>query len=216
MEDFNVPEKNLTTTWSVTKKHQKKPIDSNILIDLALNFLSDAVEIEKLYDKLKFQQNKTSEQQKFKKNKETIIAYDLTAKYYYCRSNDNNAPRICICVIYDKKTKQYHRGLSICSFQDIVNKEYGRDTAEDRALHAFLTKKSSQQVKRYEVISIISLLDDNSLDILRKTYNNFDTTCTIMDCCCNNNANKIFKCDYNVTLNDFEKKIFSNKKEIKK
>jgi len=78
----------------------------------------------------------------------------------------------------------YHRGISICSYLDIVNKEDGRDIAEDRAIQALKTKETNSEINRADV----SLFIEGIIDFI------FDN-----------------KVDYNVDLTNFEKRLFTPK-----
>jgi len=122
-------------------------------------------------------------QKRYKKNKEFIYTNRLERRFYYYR-DELDAPRITICIIHDPKQKMYHRGISICSYLDIVNKEDGRDIAEDRAIQALKTKETNSEINRADV----SLFIEGIIDFI------FDN-----------------KVDYNVDLTNFEKRLFTPK-----
>lgn len=122
-------------------------------------------------------------QKRYKKNKEFIYTNHLERRFYYHRDK-SDAPRITICIIHDLKQKMYHRGISICSYLDIVNKEDGRDIAEDRAVKAMKLKTSTEEIIRGDII-----MGYDSIPELNYEY----------------------KSDYNVVITEFERKLFTPK-----
>jgi len=109
--------------------------------------------IDKLFEKLEHQIQLTELQRQYKKNKEFILTNKLDVRVYYYREQ-LNAPRISVCVIRDKNDI-YYRGISFCSFRDIVSKEDGRDMAEARAVKAIKNQKPSEPITRIETEDII-------------------------------------------------------------
>lgn len=63
----------------------------------------------------------------------------MIEKYYYFRSNENK-PRITVCILANPATKEYSRGVAICSKQDNPCKKTGRKIAKERALFALKIK----------------------------------------------------------------------------
>lgn len=105
----------------------------------------------KSQNKLNNQKIKTDLQRRYKKNKEFIYRNRLIEKIYHIRDSQN-APRITVCILFDPKKNMYCRGVSICSRLDCVNKEEGRDIAEDRAVQAMKSEKSSRRFISKEAI----------------------------------------------------------------
>jgi len=160
----------------------------NPIKDLVYEVDQDKTTIEMLSLELREQQKKTEMQRRYKKNKEFINMNKLYEKFYYYRDNFNS-PRISVCVINDPKTKMFHRGISLCSFLDHVDKEEGRDIAEDRAIRAIKFKSNSESISRREAEDIIlSIGQEYNESVFPQNLN--------------------FKSEYNVTLTDFEKKLF--------
>jgi hypothetical protein len=57
----------------------------------------------------------------------------LQPVYYYVR-DDENKPRVTICIIVDTEAERIlSRGIALCSFKDCPNKKIGRKIAEGRA-----------------------------------------------------------------------------------
>jgi len=135
-------------------------------------------ELIKSYLKLKLE---VEIQKRYKKNKEFIYTNHLERRFYYHR-DEFGAPRITICIIRDLKQKMYHRGISICSYLDIVNKEDGKDIAEDRAIKAIKSKTTSEEINRGD---IIQMEHDIKTDIYYK-----------------------YKSNYDIDITEFEKKLF--------
>ncbi len=115
------------------------------------------------------------DQIKFKKNKEFLYSNCNTIKRRFYHYRDaNKHPRITICVLYDIKSNKYSRGISLCSFLDQPIKAYGRDNAEDRAIKALRSQKSSCPITRREADILISLSTEFLADILvyeKSSYN---------------------------------------------
>jgi hypothetical protein len=127
--------------------------------------------------------NNVELQKRYKKNKEFIYTNHIERRFYYHRDK-SDAPRITICIIHDLKQKMYHRGISICSYLDIVNKEDGRDIAEDRAINAMRSKISKEEINRGDIIQM-----------------EYDMNCIWYD----------YKSDYDVEITEFERKLFTPK-----
>lgn len=144
-----------------------------------LNFIAE-------FDKL---QQKFETVRRFKKNKDFLYVNRFKRRFYYFRDTDNH-PRITVCIIQDPKSKIYCRGLSLCSFMDATEKEFGRDMAEDRAIKAFKTQKHSEKMTRVETDKIIS-------SILKF----------------GNELNNAYKSVYDTLLTEFETKLFTPKPE---
>jgi hypothetical protein len=123
-------------------------------------------------------------QKNYKKNKEFIYTNRLERRFYYHRDK-LGVPRITVCVIYDSKQEMYHRGISICSYLDIANKEEGRDIAEDRAINAMRSKISKEEINRGDIIQ--------------------------MECDINSGIYYDYKSDYDVIITEFEKELFTPK-----
>lgn len=123
-------------------------------------------------------------QKRYKKNKEFIYTNRLERRFYYHRDK-LEVPRVTVCVIYDSKQKMYHRGISICSYLDIANKEEGRDIAEDRAINAMRSKISKEEINRG--------------DIIQMEYDMNSGICYD------------YKSDYDVEITEFERKLFTPK-----
>ena len=123
-------------------------------------------------------------QKRYKKNKEFIYTNRLERRFYYYRDK-SDAPRITICIIHDPKQEMYHRGISICSYLDIVNKEDGRDIAEDRAVKAMKLKTSTEEIIRGDIIQM---------------------ECDIAPEICHE-----YKSNYNIEITEFEKQLFTPK-----
>jgi len=134
-------------------------------------------------EKLEKQYIKTTKQVQYKRNREFIYTNNLIRRFYHYRDH-LKAPRVTVCVLYDPREKMYHRGISICSYLDIVNKEEGRDIAEDRAIKALKTKMTNSEIDRTNVLLLLEELYD------------FDFK---------------YKVDYNVTITNFEKRLFTPK-----
>jgi hypothetical protein len=79
----------------------------------------------------------------------------------------------------------YHRGISICSYLDIVNKEDGRDIAEDRAVKAMKSKTSAEEINRGDIIQM-------EYDIAPEICHEY-------------------KSNYDVDITEFERKLFTPK-----
>lgn len=123
-------------------------------------------------------------QKKYKKNKEFLYVNRLSRRFYHYR-DALNAPRITVCIIQDSKQNMYHRGISICSYLDIVNKEEGRDIAENRAIEAMKTKTSKYEINRGDTIKLTHEINQ---------YNFYE-----------------YKSEYNVNITEFERKLFTPK-----
>jgi len=108
--------------------------------------------------------------------------------YYYIRDYDQR-PRISVCILYDEKTGVSARGVSLCSMLDMPNKQTGRELAEQRALKAFLKKKSFGEIKSSNSLNVFINCKIDSYEM----YENFH-----------------FKCHYNPILNSVEKKLIKN------
>jgi hypothetical protein len=123
-------------------------------------------------------------QKKYKKNKEFIYTNHLERRFYYY-TDKLDAPRVTICIIHDQKQNMYHRGISICSYLDIVNKEEGRDIAENRTIKAMKLKISTEKINRGD---IIQMEHDIKMDIYYE-----------------------YKSNYDVNITEFERKLFTPK-----
>lgn len=64
--------------------------------------------------------------------------------FYYLR-DDNNHPRTTVCLFRAPNNKIY-RGLSICSHQDGIDKNQGRNKAMGRAVRAYIHKENSEPI----------------------------------------------------------------------
>jgi len=158
------------------------------MIEQAFEKYREADEMFKLVEEYKCLQQKFEDIRRFKKNKDFLYVNKFNRRFYYFRDSNNN-PRITVCIIQDPKTKIYCRGISLCSFMDSPIKEFGRDTAEDRAIRAFKIQKSTEKISRSETEEII-----NSI---QKFSSEFVST---------------HKSTYNAILTEFESKLFIPKK----
>jgi hypothetical protein len=68
--------------------------------------------------------------------------------YYYLRDEDNH-PRISVC-LFRAPDKKIYRGISICSFLDVVSKVDGRNRARGRAIKAYLNQEDSEPIINLE------------------------------------------------------------------
>ena len=155
----------------------------------ALDKLEEAeAELELIgsYERLK---EKLEDVRRFKKNKDFLYTNRFKRRFYYFRDMDNH-PRITVCVIQDPKSKIYCRGLSLCSFMDATEKEFGRDAAEDRAIKAFKTQKHSEKITRYETKDIINSIQRFENELV-----------------------SVYKSVYDTLLTEFETKLFTPKPE---
>lgn len=66
-------------------------------------------------------------------------------KLYYIRDR-NLAPRVTVCLL-ESEDGQVTRGISLCSYLDIINKKEGRNKARGRATKAMYQKSSSGQIE---------------------------------------------------------------------
>ena len=112
--------------------------------------------------------------------------------YYYIRDNDNH-PRVTVCLIEDSKGG-FHRGISLCSFDEKeIDKEYGRRKARSRALHALHTKEDSMPIASHRAVDIILRTSRSLLAEFLSVDSSF--------------GSGGFKSLHLVTLTDFERKI---------
>ena len=125
------------------------------------------------------------EQIQFKKNKEFLYMNQIKRRFYYYRDKYHH-PRITVCTIQDPKTKIYCRGFSLCSFTDIIDKEFGRDLTEDRAIKALKLQKNSDKITTFKADEITMAVKTFDIE------NEWE-----------------FKSMYNVQLTEFENKLFS-------
>lgn len=65
----------------------------------------------------------------------------MKTKIYYLRDK-KHFPVVTVCI--GKHGNYYYRGMSVCSYKDIVKKATGRAIAEGRMTQAFVRKVSSQ------------------------------------------------------------------------
>jgi hypothetical protein len=139
-----------------------------------------------IFEKL---QKELENQIQYKKNKEFLYVNcnRIKRRFYHYRTKDA-VPVITICTLYDLKEKVTCRGISICSLVDMVNKEIGRNYAENRAIKAHLSKETTQQI-----------FGDHG-DI-RKIFKRNDYQFL-------NEISVQFKSAYNVEMTDFEKRLF--------
>ena len=68
----------------------------------------------------------------------------MKERYYYERDRENK-PMITNCLL--KHGKEIARGVSICSYQDVVCKKVGRKIAFTRAIYALTHATSTCKVK---------------------------------------------------------------------
>jgi len=115
----------------------------NPVKDIVFENFEQEILIRELSEKICKQKKEIENQKRYKRNKEFISRNNFSTRVYYYRDNQNN-PRITVYIIYDKKDNKYYRGISFCSFQDMVNKEEGRDIAEDRAIKAIKMKENNK------------------------------------------------------------------------
>lgn len=131
-------------------------------------------------------------QRKYKKNKEFLLqnSNNIKRRFYHCRDIENH-PKVTVCVLYDLKLNIFCRGISICNYLESPRKEFGRDSAEDRAILAYKTKKSDLSIRpevQDYLDSFIELLDIQEQEQELYEFSN--------------------KSEYNITPTKFEKKLF--------
>lgn len=122
--------------------------------------------------------------------------------YYYLRDEDNH-PRITICLIRPACGfgDKYHRGISMCSYSEKkIDKAYGRKKAYSRAVHALNTGKDSMPVASFKAVDIIMRANKSLSSETRKKF-------PIRIFANSSFGNGSFKSQYNVTLTSFEKKL---------
>lgn len=126
----------------------------------------------------------------YKKNKEFLYVNcnRVKRRFYHYRTRDA-VPVITICTLYDLKEKVTCRGISICSLSDTINKEVGRDYAEDRAIEAYIAKETTQPMYS----------NHGSIDAIFEEITQFEKEIIVK-----------FKSAYDVDMTDFEKKIFKS------
>lgn len=110
--------------------------------------------------------------------------------YYYLRDEDNH-PRITVCLIAIPKIggHYFHRGISLCSMDEKkIDKKYGRKKARSRALHAYYAGKDTMPIENPKAIDIVIRTEDKS--IFRSTFGRGD-----------------FKSQHLVKLTEFERKL---------
>lgn len=156
-----------------------------------IDIIDENEELENaIYDAIEFIRKLTLElnqQRHYKKNEEFIYSNRLSKRFYHYR-DEQNAPRITVCVISDPKSGMFHRGISICSQLDIVEKEEGRDIAQDRAISAMKNKEDHSEIIRGDVNNIVQSIYIKYSEISPKFFN--------------------YKSVYNADLTNYEKKLF--------
>jgi len=151
--------------------------------------LQDAY-IENLHEIILQLTKKLDNQVQFKKNKEFIKDKNIKTLFYYFR-DEQNCPIVTVCLLHFPKENIFCRGLSICCPLDNINKEDGRDIAENRAIQAFQYKFDIDPIRRKHIKALLKNIIDISPED-RKILNN----------------ELIFKGQYNVELeNLIEMKI---------
>jgi len=165
----------MTSTFNTKTKVVKTMKNEDDLFDMSYSNIENEIKLQLL-----------AEQIKFKRNKEYIYNKNLKKIFYYFRDGLNR-PIVTVCVLYDKHKNICCRGISICSENDIINKENGRDYAEDRAVQAHVFKFNNNLIRKTDIKEIIlSIVEANPE--LNKNLLQFGC-----------------KSEYNVTLTDFEK-----------
>jgi hypothetical protein len=108
--------------------------------------------------------------------------------YYYLRDEDNH-PRITVCLIEDSG---FHRGISLCSFDEKeIDKGYGRRKARSRALHAYHTRTDSMPVESPKAMDVIMTTPfKRRMELFGSSFGNGG-----------------FKSQHLVKLTDFERKL---------
>lgn len=144
--------------------------------------------------------SKLDDQRQYKKNKEFIAVNKIYERFYYYR-DEFDAPRITICVIYDPKKNMYHRGISICSFLDPVNKEEGRDLAEHRAIRSMKSGLDGNFITRFDAAEVINSCKNDMRDT-----DGFFKEETV-----NGKIIIGYQSSFNVKLTEFERKLFTKK-----
>lgn len=171
---------------TVTKYYKTGDVS---VVEKVFDKFNDAIELIGFVEKVNDLETSLEDQIKYKKNKDFLYANRFKRRFYYYRDEDRH-PRVTICVICDPTEKIYCRGISLCSFMDHVNKENGRDMAEDRAIKAFKSKTTSEEILRSETDEIVI----SAKNFVREIGDDY-------------------KSSYAVVLTDFEKKLFSPKNE---
>ena len=197
----------MCTKCHVPKKINMMYNDAMKLVDEAKELIEEANEMFDIVGEFQKIQTKLDEQIQFKKNKEFLYENRFKSRFYYFR-DANKHPRIAICVIYHEKSGVYCRGISLCSFSDNVEKEYGRDVAEDRAIKAFKTQTTNDKIITFVVTDKETGegYDRIKTKEILQSIVNYTSECSL------NFTNKsTFDCE----LTKFEKKLFEPKtKEV--
>jgi len=174
------------TETKVINYYKERKMD---MFERAMNKLDEAEETLHFIGNFERLKEKFEDVKRFKKNKDFLYVNRFKRRFYYFRDKDNH-PRITVCVIQDPKSKIYCRGLSLCSFMDATEKEFGRDMAEDRAIQAFKTQKHSEKMTRVETDKIVGSILKFGNELI-----------------------SAYKSVYDTLLTEFETKLFTPKPE---
>jgi len=151
--------------------------------------LAESIIHSTIFDTIINIENDRIRQIKYKNNKEFLYkrSNSIKRRFYYFRDKQN-FPRITVCTIYDINKRLAVRGLALCGPKDIMNKEYGRDLAEDRAIVAYKTEKNSEKIQKRIAADVVDSCVNYSLS----------TECDPYD----------FKSQFNINLTDYERSAF--------
>lgn len=160
--------------------------EEDLIIDIFKN-VRDNIQVITLLDQINSLTEQLELQTIYKKNKEFLYnnCNKLKRRFYYFR-DENNFPRVTVCVLYNIEAKVVCRGLSLCSFDDSPVKAEGRDIAEGRAINAYVTMEDSEKIIQSQTNEIIdSLVATTELIPFR------------------------YKSQYDMELTKFEKRLFN-------
>lgn len=161
--------------------------EEDLIIDIFKN-VRDNIQIITLLDQINSLTEQLDLQTIYKKNKEFLYnnCNKIKRRFYYFR-DENNFPRVTVCVLYNIETQTACRGLSLCSFDDSPVKAEGRDIAEGRAINAYVTMEDSEKIVQYHQTNEI--------------INSITETKELIPF--------IYKSQYNMELTKFEKRLFN-------
>lgn len=77
------------------------------------------------------------------KKKRKLPEVNIDKTYFYYLKDKNGQPVVTVCLMMDEKTRQWARGVSICSLSETFKYGKGRNKAYGRAKRALIWKESS-------------------------------------------------------------------------
>jgi hypothetical protein len=84
----------------------------------------------------------------------------MQLEYWYYYRDSNNIPLVTVYIVADLNTGDYARGITICGFNDNVNKAEGKFWARNYALEALETKEDGLPILREDVKLILDSIED--------------------------------------------------------